>query len=844
MRRRCTWSIFQSIEYSGEQDQAKLRDFFSYLRDHFNPSSHEDRDFINCIISEEKPTRNFKMKECCLYESIDVPNSYTGPRLSFPLLPNQAAVLVEAFKCRQQLHARYLLNLLHETQQLLSRMPNINQVLTCYNGDVTVCGDLHGHLDDLFLIFYKNGLPSSERTYVFNGDFVDRGKDSVEILIILFAFMLAYPNAIYLNRGNHEDYLVNLRYGFTREVMGKYKKHGKGILTMLRSVFCLLPLATLIDKKVLVIHGGVSDQTDLDLLRGLKRDEFVSVMLSKRKRNVKRVKKRETTRGSVVVRGPSPPPARRSSTASSPVPPGSPEVGQPGRVPGSFLPRAHPGTPEVELSSSAPSSFLLPFHPGSPEAGQISSGSGSFLLAVQPLSPEAEQSASDRSFLSLMPSNSAVERQSTSGPSSFLSLVPSVAPEAEQAAAEPGDPRARCHPNSPTDGRPAGPLDGLPLDQDVIALRARESDERAQERCSRRTGCQGEEEPEKEEEEEEEAKEKEEAAAKPPVSQSESELETREQLETSQREWKQVIDILWSDPMVQCGCKANVVRGGGCYFGPDVTERLFRKYSLQLLIRSHECKDEGYEFCHDRKVLTVFSASNYYDDGSNWGAYIKLAPDLVPHIVQYRAHKATHLLTRRQRVNCVEEAALGALRLKLFSHSTELLRVFQTYDPETTGFISIQDWAAAVEMVLHLGLPWRLLRDRLLPAPVGNHLEYRPWLDTLVKEQPRHENVQPSLLEMLYRNRSNLETIFRIIDKDRSGVISFDEFKHTWKLFASHMNVEITDETISSLARSIDSNRDGNINIDEFLEAFRLVEQSFPRDKSHRTQQPEQQRRQ
>ena len=62
------------------------------------------------------------------------------------------------------------------------------------------------------LLVGKNGLPSPERAYVFNGDFVDRGKDSVEILMVLFAFMLVYPKEFHLNRGNHEDYLVNLRY--------------------------------------------------------------------------------------------------------------------------------------------------------------------------------------------------------------------------------------------------------------------------------------------------------------------------------------------------------------------------------------------------------------------------------------------------------------------------------------------------------------------------------------------------------------------------------------------------------------------------------------------------------
>ncbi|XP_035878214.1 serine/threonine-protein phosphatase with EF-hands 2 isoform X8 [Phyllostomus discolor] len=560
MRRQCTWSIFQSIEYAGQQDQVKLHDFFSYLVDHFTPSSHNERDFLNRMFTEDSIPQDSEMENCSDYESIEVPDDYTGPRLSFPLLPDHATALVEAFRLKQQLHARYVLNLLHETRKHLVQLPNINRVSTCYSEEITVCGDLHGQLDDLIFIFYKNGLPSPERAYVFNGDFVDRGQESVEILMVLFAFMLVYPKGFHLNRGNHEDYLVNLRYGFTKEVMHKYKVHGKKILKMLQDVFCWLPLATLVDEKVLILHGGVSDVTDLELLSKLDRHK--------------------------------------------------------------------------------------------------------------------------------------------------------------------------------------------------------------------------------------------------------------------------VVDILWSDPMAQEGCKANTVRGGGCYFGPNVTKQLLQKYNLQFLIRSHECKPEGYEFCHGRKVLTIFSASNYYEVGSNRGAYVKLGPALSPHIVQYQANKATHRLTMRQRISRVEESALRALRNKLFAHSSDLLDEFKKHDKDKTGLIPLGEWAAAVELVLRLGLPWRVLRPQLVNSSVGNMLEYKSWLEDLAKEQPSFKNIQSSLLETLYRNRSNLETIFRIIDSDHSGFISLDEFRQTWKLFSSHMKIDITDGCICDLARSIDFNKDGRIDINEFLEAFRLVEQS------------------
>lgn len=58
-----------------------------------------------------------------------------------------------------------------------------------------------------------------------------------------------------------------------------------------------------------------------------------------------------------------------------------------------------------------------------------------------------------------------------------------------------------------------------------------------------------------------------------------------------------------------------------------------------------------------------------------------------------------------------------------------------------------------------------------------------------------------------------------------TGLISFEEFQQTWKVFSSHMNIELKDDGINDLVRSIDFNKDGNIDFNEFLEAFRLVKQ-------------------
>ncbi|KAG1696616.1 Serine/threonine-protein phosphatase with EF-hands 1 [Nymphon striatum] len=207
--------------------------------------------------------------------NIDVPADYIGPRPSFPLTVKDLKDMLTAFKEKQIIHAHYLVKILHEARNILQGYSNIRSANTSTSKQITVCGDLHGKLDDLLVIFYKNGLPSLDNPYVFNGDFVDRGPQSIEVFTVLLTSMILNPNEVFLNRGNHEDPVLNLRYGFIKEISKKYPRYSTVVFAMIQEVYSWLPLATVVDKAVFIVHGGISDKIDLNILSALPRNKSI-----------------------------------------------------------------------------------------------------------------------------------------------------------------------------------------------------------------------------------------------------------------------------------------------------------------------------------------------------------------------------------------------------------------------------------------------------------------------------------------------------------------------------------------------------------------------------------------
>ena len=130
----------------------------------------------------------------------------------------------------------------------------VQKMLVELEAPLHVCGDIHGQYYDLLRIFEHCGYPG-EYNYLFLGDYVDRGKQSLETVCLLLCYKIKYPEKVTLLRGNHESSVTNRIYGFYDECKRRYNIR---LWKSFTDLFNYLPVAALIDDKILCMHGGLS----------------------------------------------------------------------------------------------------------------------------------------------------------------------------------------------------------------------------------------------------------------------------------------------------------------------------------------------------------------------------------------------------------------------------------------------------------------------------------------------------------------------------------------------------------------------------------------------------------
>ncbi|KAH9626072.1 hypothetical protein KSS87_011379 [Heliosperma pusillum] len=150
-------------------------------------------------------------------------------------------------------------DLCDSAERIFAGEPSVLQL----RAPIKIFGDLHGQFGDLMRLFDEYGAPSTAGDiayidYLFLGDYVDRGQHSLETITLLLALKVEYSHNVHLIRGNHEAADINALFGFRIECIERLgERDGIWAWHRFNRLFNWLPLAALIEKKIICMHGGI-----------------------------------------------------------------------------------------------------------------------------------------------------------------------------------------------------------------------------------------------------------------------------------------------------------------------------------------------------------------------------------------------------------------------------------------------------------------------------------------------------------------------------------------------------------------------------------------------------------
>ncbi|KAA1115501.1 hypothetical protein PGT21_036917 [Puccinia graminis f. sp. tritici] len=256
-------------------------------------------DFEKAIASEDEEATSKRIQKLISEGACELDSSYTGPMLEKTgngWKPSLKFIeeMLEWFKAGKTLPKRWIYEIILGCYEILKKEASLTEYTIPKGETCDVIGDTHGQFFDVLHLLSLTGLPSETHALVFNGDFVDRGSWSTEVVLTVFALKWYMPHKVFLNRGNHETADMNKVYGFEGETK---KKYSELCYKLFEEVFCALPLCCLVTasqqpestlvskipakpffdpqgrKRFFIVHGGLfsKDEVTFDELRKIPR---------------------------------------------------------------------------------------------------------------------------------------------------------------------------------------------------------------------------------------------------------------------------------------------------------------------------------------------------------------------------------------------------------------------------------------------------------------------------------------------------------------------------------------------------------------------------------------------
>mgnify|MGYP001809640331 CR=1 FL=1 len=232
-----------------------------------------DKEFKNCFSEEdfevvdrelvkggeinednEKYDKGFSVKDSNVHE-----DCFKGKSIRHVSMEWIKKSFIPYTQSGNMLSAKSLREILEIAEELFLKESFIMTITRMDNQELIVVGEIHGQFDDLVRIFEQNGYPTAQRKFIFNGDIIDRGPNSIGCLMTLFLMKTCLPKSVFVTRGNHESHTCG-DGTFREECFERIQESPFNFFSKCHEVFNALPFGYIIQKRYFVrkmIHYSI-----------------------------------------------------------------------------------------------------------------------------------------------------------------------------------------------------------------------------------------------------------------------------------------------------------------------------------------------------------------------------------------------------------------------------------------------------------------------------------------------------------------------------------------------------------------------------------------------------------